>query len=248
MAEMKMVGSRLVVERNFAVFPPDSWVASNLPGWRATEAIILASPALGADFTQYVLQIASGGGSQHKLPPGIQGFLYVLDGEIAITVEGGARTFQGGGYAYFKPGSTFSVEARGAARATFIKKKYEPLEGHPPRSLSGQEQDVKGENFLGIEGLVLQHLVPDELGFDMAVNIFTFQTGKALPMIESHIMEHGLIFLQGGGMYYLGNRWMEVRQGDFIWMGPYCPQSFYAAGEEPSRYLYYKNVNRDVSL
>ncbi|MGH7730268.1 MAG: hypothetical protein ACRENJ_03360, partial [Candidatus Eiseniibacteriota bacterium] len=39
----------------------------------------------------------------------------------------------------------------------------------------------------------------------------------------------------------------EVR-GDFIWMGPYAPQSFYATGSQPSRYLYYKDVHRDVEL
>jgi (S)-ureidoglycine aminohydrolase len=31
-------------------------------------------------------------------------------------------------------------------------------------------------------------------------------------------------------------------------MGPYCPQSFYATGSEPARYIYYKDVNRDVVL
>jgi (S)-ureidoglycine aminohydrolase len=37
-----------------------------------------------------------------------------------------------------------------------------------------------------------------------------------------------------------------VEADDFIWMGPYCPQSFYATGPTPSRYLYYKNVNRII--
>jgi (S)-ureidoglycine aminohydrolase len=41
---------------------------------------------------------------------------------------------------------------------------------------------------------------------------------------------------------------MEVKAGDFIWMGPYCPQSFYATSSEPARYVYYKDVNRDVEL
>jgi len=122
------------------------------------------------------------------------------------------------------------------------------LAGHAPRSLAGQEQEVKGEVYMDIEGVLLKHLIPDELHFDMAVNIFTFGPGTALPMIESHIMEHGLIFLQGGGMYYLGNRWMEVKKDDFIWMGPYCPQSFYPAGKIDSRYIYYKNVNRDLEI
>jgi (S)-ureidoglycine aminohydrolase len=49
-------------------------------------------------------------------------------------------------------------------------------------------------------------------------------------------------------MYYLDNEWMEVEAGDFIWMGPFVPQSFYATGPVPAKYIYYKNVNRDVAL
>ena len=41
---------------------------------------------------------------------------------------------------------------------------------------------------------------------------------------------------------------MEVEAGDFIWMGPYVPQSFYATGPVAAKYIYYKNVNRDVEL
>jgi (S)-ureidoglycine aminohydrolase len=61
-------------------------------------------------------------------------------------------------------------------------------------------------------------------------------------------MEHGLYFLQGKGIYFLGDDWMEVQADDFIWMGPYCPQSFYATGPAPARYLYYKNVNREIVI
>jgi (S)-ureidoglycine aminohydrolase len=35
-----------------------------------------------------------------------------------------------------------------------------------------------------------------------------------------------------------------VGAGDFIYMAPYCPQSF-VAGDEPSEYLLYKDVWRD---
>jgi (S)-ureidoglycine aminohydrolase len=82
----------------------------------------------------------------------------------------------------------------------------------------------------------------------MAMNIFTFPPGYSLPMIETHVMEHGLYFLQGQGLYYLGATWSEVKAGDFIWMGPYVPQSFFATSTTASRYIYYKDVNRDVTL
>jgi (S)-ureidoglycine aminohydrolase len=58
-------------------------------------------------------------------------------------------------------------------------------------------------------------------------------------------MEHGLLMLEGQGVYRLGDSWYPVREGDAIWMAPFCPQWFVAMGKGPARYLYYKDVNRD---
>jgi (S)-ureidoglycine aminohydrolase len=72
-----------------------------------------------------------------------------------------------------------------------------------------------------------------------------FAPGTPLPFVETHVMEHGLLMLGGGGIYRLGDHWYPVTQGDAIWMGPYCPQWFAALGKEPAKYLLYKDVNRD---
>ncbi len=63
-------------------------------------------------------------------------------------------------------------------------------------------------------------------------------------MVESHVMEHGLLMLSGGGIYRLGEHWYPVKAGDFIWMAPYCPQWFGALGKTAARYLIYKDWNR----
>ncbi len=55
------------------------------------------------------------------------------------------------------------------------------------------------------------------------MNIFTFDVGHSLPVTETHVMEHGLYVLQGKGIYFLDDTWMEVEATDFIWMGPFCP-------------------------
>ncbi len=78
------------------------------------------------------------------------------------------------------------------------------------------------------------------------MNILSFAPGAHFPDVETHINEHGLVMLEGQGMYLLDQDWHEVWQGDFIWMGPYCPQLFYPTGWTPSAYLLYKDVNRDV--
>jgi len=92
---------------------------------------------------------------------------------------------------------------------------------------------------------VLKTLLPQELSFDLAVNLFTYQPGATLPMVEVHVMEHGLLMLEGQGVYRLGDAWYPVQKGDVIWMAPYCPQWFVSMGKSQARYLYYKDVNRD---
>ena len=49
--------------------------------------------------------------------------------------------------------------------------------------------------------------------FDFAVNTMTFQPGASLPMTEIHVMEHGLIMLEGGGIYKLNDSWYPVAAG-----------------------------------
>jgi (S)-ureidoglycine aminohydrolase len=87
-------------------------------------------------------------------------------------------------------------------------------------------------------------LLPDEPQFDFAVNTMVYQPGASLRMVEMHVMEHGLIMLEGSGIYRLGDSWYPVTEGDFIWMGPWCPQWFGAISKVPAKYLIYKDWNR----
>jgi (S)-ureidoglycine aminohydrolase len=163
-----------------------------------------------------------------------------------VTCEGRSHTLGAGGFVYLVPGSVFTLRARDVTRVLWIRKTYQPAEGHAPHEVTGHERDIPGEAYQDNPDLLLKKLLPDTPDFDMAMNIFTFQSGAALPVIETHVMEHGLYLFEGRGVYYLGVDWYEVRSGDFIWMGPFCPQSFVATGGAPARYIYYKDVNRDV--
>ena len=248
MAQSGLVTSRAVVRRNYAILPPEGVATSVLPEWRDTISRVLAAPAMGARFAQYLLEVAPGGGSTQTLRDGVQMFLYVLAGEARLDLNGAAHRLGPGGFAYGRPGSRFVLEATKPLRLLWLKKVYVPFGTARPGDLVGDEAKVRGETYMGIEGLVLKTLLPADLAFDMAMNIFTFPPGYSLPVIETHVMEHGLYFLEGQGLYYLDQTWSEVKHGDFIWMGPYVPQSFYATSSNPARYLYYKDVHRDVEL
>ena len=230
--------TRSVHRRDHLLQTPDTFVRAPLPGMRKAAAIVHIGPAGGARFTQYTAEFEAGG----ALGPAVgQRFVYVLEGELEV----GGRTLTVGDYAFMQTGVAAPVSSLGPARAAIIEKPYLSLPGEPaPAFFTGRESAVEAKPFLGDDTLVVRSLLPDVPAFDCAVNTMTFQPGAALPMVEIHVMEHGLLMLQGGGIYRLGDHWYPVAAGDFIWMGPYCPQWFGALGKTPAKYLIYKDWNR----
>lgn len=240
---MNVLGStRSRICKDHALIAPESFVRSTLPGWEDAEIVVLISSQMGAHFTQYLAYMGAGAVAS-PMATGCQRVVYVLDGEV--TMEPGGKSLTTGGYAYFPPRAESRVRASRPSRLNVFEKRYVPCNGGaPPGLLWGQEQDVEGVPFLGDPDALLKMLLPAEVAFDLAVNLFTFRPGAALPLVEVHVMEHGLLMLDGQGVYRLGDSWYPVREGDVIWMAPYCPQWFVAMGKTPARYLYYKDVNR----
>jgi (S)-ureidoglycine aminohydrolase len=125
-----------------------------------------------------------------------------------------------------------------------IEKAYVDGGHHAPPFLTGDVQTVVPTPMLGDAAVGIQTLLPEDSAFDFAVNVMNFQPGAELPMVEAHVMEHGLLMLEGGGVYRLNENWYSVTAGDFIWMAPFCPQWFGALGKTPAKYLIYKDWNR----
>jgi (S)-ureidoglycine aminohydrolase len=233
---------------------PDTFVRTPLPGANGVEFIVHTAPRLGAAFTQMTAEFAING-TLAAAGAGVERFLYVLDGLLDIEVLGGRsdNALTAGKFAYLPADVAHQVRARHASRAVVIEKQYEPIAGtiyearqqaNRPEVVIGDEAKIQSEALGGDEGLQVKHLMPDGPSWDFAVNTMTYDPGAALAMVEIHIMEHGLLMLEGGGIYRLGDNWYPVTAGDFIWMAPYCPQWFGALGKTPAKYLIYKNWYR----
>jgi (S)-ureidoglycine aminohydrolase len=233
--------TRSTTQRNHAVLTPDTFVRAPLPGMVRATAIVHAAPALGAAFTQYTAEFEPGGSLG---PAAAQRFLYVLEGEIVLQDGRKKHRLPSGDYAYLPDGSS-TISAAAASRVAVIEKVYQPVRGlHAPKLLLGDEDSIPPEPLLGDDWLTVRKLLPEDPAFDFAVNTMTYAPGASLPMVEIHVMEHGLLMLEGGGIYRLDDRWYSASAGDFIWMGPYCPQWFGALGKTPAKYLIYKDWNR----
>ena len=221
---------------------PDTFVRCPLPGAEGVEFIIHAAPQLGARFTQMTAEFVAGGTLQ---PASMQRFLYVLDGKLEVKAGGKKHILKQGGFAYLPQGAVHSVRATGIARAAMIEKPYEAQTGaSDPKIVVGDESAVKATPLMDDDALRVRALMPDGPPYDFAVNTLSYDPGASLPMVEIHVMEHGLLMLEGGGIYRLGDSWYPVYAGDFIWMRAYCPQWFGALGKRPAKYLLYKDWRR----
>jgi (S)-ureidoglycine aminohydrolase len=240
--------TRTVVKSRYALLTPDSFVPSALPGWKNAVCVVNISPVMiGPRFTQLHVTLDKDGAGEGNTGP-LQYFIYVIEGSGSIGLENKRPRLEAGSYIYLPPGKDMQIKNASAAplKLLIFQKPYEARKGVPaPETVTGHEREVKGQPFLGNEDARLQMLLPDQPDFDMAVNIFTYQPGAALPFVETHIMEHGLLMLKGQGVYRLEEDYHPVKAGDVIWMGSYCPQWFVAMGKTPASYIYYKDVNRD---
>lgn len=245
----QLVHARTRVEPRFALMPLEGFPASRLPGWPTATVKVLAGPRIGAEFVQYLIELPAGASGEFAADPALETFHYVLDGEGRF--EGDApHDLRPGSFGLLPPERATRISAGTTPmRLLVLRKKYEPARGIDIfKPLHGHTADVQGAVWADDPGSILQTLIPDELQYDLAMNIFSFEPGHGLPIVETHVMEHGALILKGKGLYYLGNEWMEVETDDFIYMAPFCPQSFYATGTRAAKYIYYKNVNREIPL
>ena len=254
-----LLTDRAVFTNAYAVIPKGvirDIVTSYLPGWEKTRLWILAKPLSGfaQTFSQYIVEVAPGGGSRKpETDEGAEGVVFVVDGELTLTLAGQEHIMGPGGYAYIPPASDWTVTNRAAAETRFhwIRKAYEPVDGlETPPPFVVNEQDIAPVAMPDTNGkwATTRFVDPDDLRHDMHVNIVTLAPGAVIPFAETHVMEHGLYVLEGKAVYRLNQDWVEVEAGDFMWLRAFCPQACYAGGPNNFRYLLYKNVNRQVRL
>ena len=241
--------TRSTNSRDHLLQTPDTFVRTPLPGLTGGMAIIHAAPQMGAAFAMFSAEFATGG-SLTQVP--VQRFVYVLEGEVQLHEIGSRQhALRPGSFVYLPARYPHSLIAKGPARAVIIEKTMQSLpesRNNPgaPQLLVGHEQAVAPASLNGDEDVRVAALLPSSNAFDFAVNTMSYAPGASLAQVEVHYMEHGLLMLEGAGIYRLGDAWYPVQAGDFIWMAPFCPQWFGCIGKTPAKYLIYKNFNRHV--
>ncbi len=255
----QLATDRAMFTAAYAVIPKGTMrdiVTSRLPHWTDTRLWVLARPLSGfaETFSQYIVEVAPGGGSDRPEPnPQAEAVLFVVDGQLSLTIDDRIHQLEPGGYAYLPPGSRWTAHNQGPVPLCFhwIRKAYQQVEGlAAPPAFVTDEHDIAPVPMPDTDGAwsTTRFVDPDDLRHDMHVNIVTLRPGGVIPFSETHVMEHGLYVLQGKGVYRLNQDWVEVEAGDFMWLRAFCPQACYAGGPVDFRYLLYKDVNRHMPL
>ena len=257
--QTQLLTGRAVFKTAYAVIPKgvmSDIVTSSLPHWDNARFWVLARPMSGfaETFSQYIAEIQPGGGSQNpEADDRAQAVLFVVEGELSLSIDGANHTMTPGGYAYLPPGCDWQAHNTSDAPVRFhwIRKSYEKAAGVDiPDAFVTNERDIAPTPMPDTDGkwATTRFVDPTDVRHDMHVTIVTFEPGAVIPFLETHVMEHGLYVLQGKAVYRLNEDWVEVEAGDFMWLRAFCPQACYAGGPGKFRYLLYKDVNRHMKL
>lgn len=258
-AQTELLTDRAIVTQAYTVIPRGvlrDIVTSALPFWDNTRLWVIAKPISGfsTTFSQYIMEVGAGGGSDRpEADPTAESVLFVVQGTLELRIESTTHTLTTGGYAYLPPGADWSLKNTSDANVCFhwVRKAYEFVDGLAvPSAFVTNENDISPTSMPDTDGAwaTTRFVDPTDLRHDMHVNIVTLQPGAVIPFAETHVMEHGLYVLTGKAVYHLNQDWVEVQDGDFMWLRAFCPQACYAGGPGPFRYLLYKDVNRHVKL
>jgi (S)-ureidoglycine aminohydrolase len=229
----------------YTLLTPENHYASRLPNLRGARIIKLVTPRLHpARFGQYLLTLP-----EEDMDAGVnEGFensFFGLAGQAELRWRGGATVIEIRMFAYIPPQTSFALSSRGAGRLLWLKRRYEPWPSLASPGPRGGHADEIAAAETDTPGLRRRELLdPADPRLDFNMSLMSFEAGVALPFVEIHDEEHGLYMTAGDGSYALDGDEHAVREGDFIYMAPYCPQWF-RAGVQGAAYLLYKDVYRD---
>src|SRR5690606_6768422 len=116
---------RAVFTETYALIPAGVMrdiVTSYLPHWRDTRLWVIARPLSGfaETFSQYIVEVLPGGGSERpEQNPEAEGVIFVVAGQVTLTLAGETHLLKEGGYAFLPPGASWSLVNKSTAPARF---------------------------------------------------------------------------------------------------------------------------------
>ena len=103
----ELLETRSVIKKdNWVLLEPDGLVKNAIPGYENCDVTILASPAMGATFADYLVTVHEGGKNLRGIGgEGIETLLYVLSGKVTVKNADQEAELTEGGYMFSPAGN-----------------------------------------------------------------------------------------------------------------------------------------------
>lgn len=108
----ELLQTRSVIKKdNWVLLEPDGLVKNAIPGYENCDVTILASPAMGATFADYLVTVHEGGKNLRGIGgEGIETLLYVLSGKVTVKNAEQEAELTEGGYMFSPAGNNICFE------------------------------------------------------------------------------------------------------------------------------------------
>ena len=176
-------------------------------------------------------------------------FLFVLDGAIDVHAGAVQRALAADDFAYFPPDTAHrftpmscfcscaaaltrrracccSLSSAAPATALMYEQRYIPPTGVAATLAQSNRPQVQvgstdAQPLIPCDGEVfgLRKLLPATPEYDFNMHVMTFEPGEFLTVKEVHFNQHGLLLLEGQGVYRLGDKWCVAHCGVFLCRG-----------------------------
>jgi (S)-ureidoglycine aminohydrolase len=159
--QQELLTGRAVFTEAYAVIPRGVMrdiVVSFLPHWELTRLWVLARPLSGfaETFSQYIVEVLPNGGSDRpETDASAEAVLFVVDGELDLTVDGTAHRLSPAATRTCRPARRGPRTTPGPSRLRFhwIRKAYERVDGlDTPPAFVTHERDAPAVPMPGTEG------------------------------------------------------------------------------------------------
>src|SRR4051794_13237660 len=145
----QLVHARTRVHDLYALMPLEGFPDSRLPTWPDAKVKVLAAPALGAQFVQYLIELPPGTRGTFPSDTRLETFYFVLSGTGRFTDGAGVdHTIHTGSFGLTPPARATEIEAtEPSLKLLILRKRYEPAPGAADRfeGVYGNESDVRKE-------------------------------------------------------------------------------------------------------
>jgi (S)-ureidoglycine aminohydrolase len=153
--------------------------------------------------------------------------VFVVKGEVMLTVHTllQSHCLQVDGFAYLPPEMEHVLATAGSSATLIVfERRYTIMGGNQAPELIVGSTDKQPLIEAPGEIFELRKLLPTNSIYDFNIHVMDFQPGEFLNVKEVHYNQHGLLLLEGQGIYRLADKWYPVQAGDTIWMAPFVPQ------------------------